>query len=500
MSIYMWKEPIIVSDMKWPCDNGFHIPTDTEWTNLINAWVSLWAWTNTWILNFTSMLKLPQMWAISWSSWTSKYDFWTYAYYWCGTCNDSNANCLNASSSNIRKRTSYTANAMPIRAFKDTSITPDISWTTIYQWTWDAWIYHNSTLWLISISSDGTTRYTIQDKNLGATAIWNSGDTMSQDNCGNYYQRWNCYWFPFTWATSTSSNRPLVWDYWPTNYYTDSTFITVSSSPYNWMYSTNKDLWGWVSQWTHSEWWWDMEPKKIYIRVEAQPITTAWIYHNSDLWLISLSSDGTTWLTIADKNLWATNVWDYWNLYQWGNNYWFPNGWSVTTSSTLVDASTYWPGNYYSGSTYITTARNVWWDSSHNANLWGATTWTLEAMQWPCDAWYHIPTNTELQSLINLWVNIWAWTLSGWNPLTTLLLMTKAWLRQNDWSRLNQWSWWYYRSSNLYSQDNPYVLRFDASIIIPDDYYIQSFWMSLRPFKNEPRPPYEWEEWWTKLY
>jgi hypothetical protein len=109
---------------------------------------------------------------------------------------------------------------------------------------------------------------------------------------------------------------------------------------------------------------------------QVQPITTAWIYHNPDLWLISLSSDWNIWITIADKNLWATQVYNDGDTlsqdncgyyYQWWNNYWFPFTWSVTTSSTQVDVSTYWPWNYYSSSTFIT--YNWAWDTTDNWNL-----------------------------------------------------------------------------------------------------------------------------------
>ena len=45
--IYYW-EPIIVSDMQWPCPDGFHVPLLSERQNVYNAWISLWAWTSSW--------------------------------------------------------------------------------------------------------------------------------------------------------------------------------------------------------------------------------------------------------------------------------------------------------------------------------------------------------------------------------------------------------------------------------------------------------------------
>ena len=110
--------------------------------------------------------------------------------------------------------------------------------------------------------------------------------------------------------------------------------------------------------------------------------TWAWIFHNATLWLISLSSDWFSRKTIQDKNLWATNVWDYWSLFQRWNNYWFPSTWTLSdTSDTQVDASNYWPWNYYSSSTYITTSESPYDRSSvRNDNLWWCVTWTAPIM------------------------------------------------------------------------------------------------------------------------
>lgn len=88
----------------------------------------------------------------------------------------------------------------------------------------------------------------------------------------------------------------------------------------------------------------------------------SWIYHDATEWVISISSDWQTWITIADKNLWATTVyndWDTlseancWYYYQWWNNYGFAWSWDVVTSDTQVDSSSYWPWNYYSSSIFI---------------------------------------------------------------------------------------------------------------------------------------------------
>ena len=94
--------------------------------------------------------------------------------------------------------------------------------------------------------------------------------------------------------------------------------------------------------------------------------------------------------TIMDRNLWATSTGidssdSYWYYFQWWNNYWFPNIWSVATSSAQVDASNYWPWNYYSSSTFITRTSSPYdWSSVQKDNLRWWVSGTYEAMQWPC--------------------------------------------------------------------------------------------------------------------
>ena len=110
-----------------------------------------------------------------------------------------------------------------------------------------------------------------------------------------------------------------------------------------------------------------------------------WIFWSPDDWLISLSSDLQTWITIADKNLWATTVWNSWNTfkeancgkyYQRWNNYGFPFIWTIANQSTTqVDASNYWPWNYYSSDTFIKS--NYRWDTTDNWNLWWWETWVV---------------------------------------------------------------------------------------------------------------------------
>lgn len=238
---------------------------------------------------------------------------------------------------------------------------------------------------------------------------------------------------------------------------------------------------------------------QYYIDTEwVSPIDTPWIYHNSDLWLISLSSDGSNWITIADKNLWATQVYNDGDTlseansgkyYQWWNNYGFPFTWATSRSSTKVNASSYWPWNYYSSSTFITSSASsdAYWDSSSNSDLRWWTTWTNVAMQWPCDTWFHIPSKDNFESLLtvmsslslsdlsylkipNTWYLHWDWVTR--NSTTEIFLFTST---RNSWLYAYTYRWY----------NNTVTTRYSW------------YWTPIRPFKNEAVQPDDSR---TKLY
>lgn len=235
-----------------------------------------------------------------------------------------------------------------------------------------------------------------------------------------------------------------------------------------------------------------------------KPITSAWIYRNAQLGVISLSSDGSTWLTIADKNLWATTVYNdgdtlsqanCGNYYQWWNNYGFPFTWAVTTSSTQVDASTYWPWNYYSSSTFITrngSPQN--WDSTVNSNLWWWVTWTVAAMQWPCPTGFHVPSKDELTTLLTTINNIW---ITSWTYASKYLRIPFAGEREIDtWNTTYQGSYTYILQAIQHSGGNLATLLI-SNANLEMTYSLKSTWLSIRPFANTPIQP---DSSWEKLY
>ena len=255
MSIYIWDSPISwiyiwewkdsYVAMQWPCDSGFHIPTKDEMQALIDIWVSLWAWDTTGgASNISQYLKLPPTWYRSWASSTaSKSSATTWYYYTSKASNSANAYYMSFYT-NITVSHSSKTSGRAIRPFKDAPAIPDSNRTTLYAWTGDAGIFHNSTLWLISISDDGDNWITIADKNLWATTVWNYWDTGDANNTWGFYQRWNNYMFPYSWSVTTSPTQVDASDYWPWNYYSSSTFIYNS---WDWSSVRNDNLRWWVT-------------------------------------------------------------------------------------------------------------------------------------------------------------------------------------------------------------------------------------------------------------
>ena len=488
-------------DTQWPCPDGFHIPTKDEWVAL------MWILTNTFSMASTgdtpkTYLKMPFAGYRSNSS-SSVNTQGTYGYYWSSTAYsaDSAYRLYFYSSSLNPQHGNYRAYGFSVRCFKDSPTIPDASWTTLYDWSsiaTGAGIFHNATLWLISISGDWVNWTTIADKNVWATQVYNSWDTLSESNSGWYFQWWNNYMFPFTWTVTTSSTQVDASTYWPWNYYSSSTFITRSASPYNWSSVQNDNLWWWVTNWTwedppvlENHWHigtWHMESYEDYSAMrwpcpegfhipsknERDTLTTywtqiwartsgqswaanslctllmmtdnryinwtgwyidilavrarytcswystggyvwhftpnynndsigctssmaihwhlirpfkdepvepdgnwtvlyqgnwnAWIYHNTSLWLISISWDGNNRITIADSDL-------DWFFQRWNINPFKEN--QYTTSSTQVDASGYWPWNYYSSNIFITWSSQTHtnWSSIDNRDLRWWVTW-----------------------------------------------------------------------------------------------------------------------------
>lgn len=191
---------------------------------------------------------------------------------------------------------------------------------------------------------------------------------------------------------------------------------------------------------------------------------------------------------IMDRNLWATTTWKWLAApissngyyYQYWNNYGFKDGGLITTSSILVDASWYWPWNYYNSWGFVVNSvAPYWWDISDNLNLWwwswdtwnNRWSWTDEDRQWPCPYWYHIPSRNEWEAAYQIWNTPGATVTYMWNTIIAkannlgvskdfsndLMLPFAGYRSNSDASLGNRGTAYYHSSTNYKNASNIYV-------------------------------------------
>lgn len=236
------------SALQWPAASWYHVPTSSEWWDVYDMMVSLWISTSNW--DFSKLLKIPLAWYILNSTWNINAQ-WTSAQLYTVTAiasSDDSYSFAISMSSVAKANVIHRAMWASIRAFKDSAVVPEASWTTLFDWsliaTW-AWIFWDSNNWYISISSNWEDWITIADKNVWATTVWNYWDSLSNNNCWSMFQWWNNYWFPaVSWTYTKSTTQVNASSYWPWNYYSSSTLIYQQ---FGWDSSQNWDLWWWVT-------------------------------------------------------------------------------------------------------------------------------------------------------------------------------------------------------------------------------------------------------------
>lgn len=244
---------------QWPCPDWYYIPSENDWNSLRNKLYQMGI--NTPTMNRVNYLLMPLMGHLDKETWepvgvddnSSQWGYQTSSVYFPIT--NTNSWCQVLWFRNANPTTDYPYvwwayrwDAYPIRPFKTETVIPDSTWTQLYDASTlgtGAWIYHNATLWLISIWDTSTAypRYwmTIADKNLWATVAYHYGDTKSETNCGLYYQWGNNYGNPFTWASSTTTNLQETYDKNGSNSFYYNKFVITS---WDWSKLRNDKLWG----------------------------------------------------------------------------------------------------------------------------------------------------------------------------------------------------------------------------------------------------------------
>ena len=105
------------------------------------------------------------------------------------------------------------------------------------------------------------------------------------------------------------------------------------------------------------------------------------VWHNENDWLITVLTKYGYYITMADKNLGATTVWNpgdqlsstnRWHYFQRGNNYWFSADTKANISFDKVETGIYDYLTPYESSTFIWVENRWDWSTTTNNNLWWA--------------------------------------------------------------------------------------------------------------------------------
>lgn len=234
---------------QWPSPNGYHVPLSSEWSALWSILRSTFKLSGN-RSTLMTYLKMPP--AGNRYEDASTASQGTNGLYWSSSApSDGNyANMLYFTSDSVYATTTDSrSDGMSIRCFKNSPVAPDSSWTRLYNWSSvaaGAWVFRNSSLWLISVSWDGVNWTTIQDKNLWATTVYNSWNTCTIANCGCYFQWGNNYPFPRSWSVNKTSTKVNASAYWPWNYYFSSVYVSPSEWYWKWETSNNRNLRWWI--------------------------------------------------------------------------------------------------------------------------------------------------------------------------------------------------------------------------------------------------------------
>lgn len=510
----------ISGTVTWPCDNGFHIPTKAEWDSVI--------------LNLTSeqivsALHIPyggirrhndgsfdyvrseaRLWvsnAITGSE-DMMNDYYAYISQYATAVVSSNTIALGCN----------------IRAFKNAPVVPDATWTE----TVEGKVREKDGL--ISILVDTDTYVTMQNKNVGATTVWNTGDTVSSENIGDYFQWGNNHGFKLNSTGDTSSTQVDASSYWPGEYDSD-TFVI---GQINWMSVDNYDLWwaetgcaiehnvisavdiitsyndltdtpislsSWIQYYNYISTeneasiysYWKEVPDDwddVYF-IEWQDIINYSEYAESQ-WM-SIKFKNTEWNISVELRFWwqtdelpvtRNQSWDI----EWDGIIYNSDYKKVFKLSNLLDVRAIAPQDwdliirhwdYWINDTIkydsITGIPKAWENIYFTENI------DPYYITWPCDDWYHIPTVNEIKALKDSDIYF------------KDLLLPKSWfidsaLVEDNWIINPNIAADYWTVSPIWKKSYSYTDHYN-SIYITE--WNRSIWCTIRPFANDPVEPDE---------
>lgn len=312
---------------------------------------------------------------------------------------------------------------------------------------------------------------------------------------------WGCWWI-WWWGTQTGRWSWAGWSWQFKWWWPSGTYGSWGWGWWRWWWGNTWDgsglddcaAWGWswyvIASATNrvlTQWWgsntstawkvvltfkWKEIPRPTYV-------TSAWAYHNPDLWLISISADWENWTTISDKNVWATvadpeNIDSYWDIFQYWNIYhfdWEWSGWTVTTEAQIPDLTGYEWWNLYSNDKYRT---NIDWNAA-NKKLWKPVAFAnlLSLQKGPCDRWFHVPSAEEWNAVLNAILELeWEETEFSYDLIARYLLMAHPNARKGDGDFYSSNTSIYFTNSYIENQN-----KINAFVMIWDE-WSESGWLS----------------------
>jgi hypothetical protein len=156
---------------------------------------------------------------------------------------------------------------------------------------------------------------------------------------------------------------------------------------------------------------------------------------------------------------------------------------TITTSTTKVDASGYWPENYYSSDTFIKMYYDDW-ANPQNDNLWWWIVWTEYARQGPCPSGWHIPNEDERNTVINLFTTIRP-SAHTWTDFSVALKLPFANYRYMSTAKIgvsNNGEYWTTSTYYPTTSKNAKNLRMWGNMVVSNE--SRAMGLPIRPFKN----------------
>ena len=447
---------------QWPCPNGYYIPSTYDWLSIRNT--RSWAVANGKNgVQFANDLLLPPVGyrGVNKVVRGQGYD----GRYWSSSSSSSNwgkALYMRFNSSSVNPQDEENrSNWMSIRCVKET---PNITWNLVdvhLNWWSKVVIAFTGTAWSWKI-----------------IALW----TPTRDSYSIF-----AWWYSTSWFDSWTE------------------LTTWSTVPFN-LYA----------KWDCAEWFINSWDVCVFTQNDNQQWDDLELYFFDSTWALSH-------YTIMDRNMWATevynqqystnlsviNTWSFGYYYQWWNNYWFANEWSITTTGTQVPYAT-WSQYVPSKFTYqVWNTNNTWMASSpanNNIRWWSWDTltsnwlWTVVDRQWPCPDEYYVPSIYDLINIYNAWSGANTLTSNKWKQFASDLLLPPSWYRSNGTSVNDKGNRWYYWTTSPSSTTNSRYLDLQRSSITTTITSNHRAWYSVRCVKAQTNPEINIHlNWWSKV-